>query len=98
MRSRPRKSSSINPSRGWYSILDAEDKEKSELHVPLDELALAKAKQEVASTASRIRDRDFHRGPTERGDGRHRCSECDFISVCGMTEAITVKRGRSGDW
>lgn len=86
------------PEQGLVRYLDAEDKEKSELHVPLDELALAKAKQEVALTASRIRNRDFHRGPTERGDGKRRCSECDFISVCGMTEAITVKRGRSGDW
>lgn len=86
------------PEQGLVRYLDAEDKEKSELCVPLDEHALAQAKQEVASTASRIRDRDFHRGPTERGDGKRRCVECDFISVCGMTEAMVVKRGRSGDW
>jgi len=86
------------PEQGLVRYLDADDESASELRVPLDARALKQAKQTVALTAARIRDRDFHRGPADRGEGSRQCAVCDFISICGMKEAMTVKRGKRGDW
>ena len=86
------------PEQGLVRYLDAETKEKSELRVPLDEHSLRQAKQAVASTASRIRDRDFHRGPTDRNGGRRQCIECDFVSICGIDNAMKAKHGHPNDW
>jgi len=65
--------------------LDAEDKLRSELRVPLDAQSLELVKRRVAQIASKIRQRHFMSGPTGR-DGEHRCSTCDFIGFCGVKE------------
>ena len=82
------------PEQGLVRYLDADGKDNSELRVPLDEDALNQARKTVALTASRIRDRAFHQGPADREEGKRLCADCDFVSVCGMTEAMAVKRSR----
>ncbi len=79
------------PEQGLVRYLDAEDKSKAELPVPLDDTALANAKATVARTASRIRERAFKEGPVARADAVSRCGTCDFIGFCGMKEALDVK-------
>lgn len=86
------------PEQGLVRYLDADGKENSELRVPLGEDALSQARKTVAVTASRIRDREFHQGPADRGEGRRSCAECDFISVCGMAEAMAVKQANPAEW
>lgn len=86
------------PEQGLVRYLDAESKDESELRVPLDEHSLREAKQTVASTASRIRDRDFHRGPAERDEHKRRCIDCDFISICGIDDAMTAKHKHPNGW
>lgn len=83
------------PEQGLVRYLDAEDKSKAELSVPLDDTALANAKATVARTASRIRKRAFKEGPVARADGVHRCGRCDFIGFCGMKDALDFKRSNA---
>src|SRR5207237_760852 len=47
------------PDQGLVRYLDAEDKSKSELRVPLDDESLKKSKIMVAQTALKIRERQF---------------------------------------
>ena len=86
------------PERGMVRYLDADDNNKKELEVPLDEASIADATVLVAETARHIRDRHFNVGPHKRPDGTARCPECDFLSMCGMKEAAPHKaatgRGR----
>jgi len=86
------------PEQGLVRYLDAEDPSKAELRVALDEESIKKAKQTVAVTAAQIRDRKFVAGPAPRQDGRHRCSSCDFIGLCGVKEAVDYKKANSGKW
>lgn len=86
------------PEQGLVRYLDADGKDKSELRVPLDEDALNHARKTVALTASHIRNRAFHQGPADQGEGRRRCADCDFVSVCGMTEAMAVKQAKPAEW
>ena len=86
------------PDQGLVRYLDAEDRSKSELQVPLDEASLKKAKEVVAQTAAQIRDRQFKAGPVARPDGAHRCSTCDFVGLCGMKEAIAFKKAHPRNW
>jgi len=86
------------PDQGLVRYLDAEDKSKSELRVPLDGDSLGKAKKSVAETAQKIRKRQFKAGPTARPDGVRRCSTCDFVGFCGMKEAVLFKKSKPRDW
>jgi len=86
------------PEQGLVRYLDAVDKSKSELVVPLDEAALAAAKKTVSSTAEYIRDRRFADGPAKHQDGRHRCVEYDFLGICGMREAVGFKKANPKKW
>jgi DNA helicase-2/ATP-dependent DNA helicase PcrA len=83
------------PDQGLVRYLDAEDKARSELQVPLGTDALTRVKQGVAQTASKIRDRQFKLGPTG-SEGEHRCPKCDFVGFCGMKEAISFKKKNPG--
>jgi DNA helicase-2/ATP-dependent DNA helicase PcrA len=80
------------PDQGLVRYLDADDKAKSELQVPLDDASLKGAKKTVAQTARMIRDRQFKVGPSAQQDGEPRCGRCDFISFCGMKEAVAFKK------
>jgi DNA helicase-2/ATP-dependent DNA helicase PcrA len=86
------------PDQGLVRYLDARDKSKAELRVPLDEDSLKKAKAAVAETASSIRERQFKGGPAPRPDRVHRCSTCDFIGFCGMKEAVAFKKAAPRNW
>jgi len=85
------------PDQGLVRYLDAEDKSKSELRVPLDADSLKRVKKEVGQTASNIRERRFMIGPSGP-DGEKRCATCDFIGPCGMKEAIAFKRKNPNNW
>src|SRR6266540_2147593 len=52
------------PEQGLVRYLDAKDRSKAELIVPLDQASLVAAKKVVTRTAEEIRDRKFQRGPT----------------------------------
>jgi DNA helicase II / ATP-dependent DNA helicase PcrA len=66
--------------------------------VPLDEKALAAAKDLVSKTAEEIRDRSFRRGPASKPGAPHRCGGCDFLGVCGMKEAVAHKKSNPKKW
>jgi DNA helicase-2/ATP-dependent DNA helicase PcrA len=86
------------PEQGLVRYLDAEDKTKCELKVPLDDPALTEAKKTVAQTAGKIRDRKFKSGPVQQKEGKSRCGACDFIGFCGMKEATGHKRVSLRNW
>lgn len=85
------------PDQGLVRYLDADDKAKSELRVPLDAESLVRVKKEVGRTASNIRERRFMSGPAGP-EGQNRCATCDFLGPCGMKEAVTFKRKNPNDW
>lgn len=85
------------PEQGLVRYLAAEDASNSELRVPLDDRSIKKAKESVAFTARKIRDREFISGPT--GAPRNpthntRCAECDFRAFCGMGAAREYRSSR----
>jgi ATP-dependent DNA helicase UvrD/PcrA len=88
----------FQPELGLVRYLDASDKSKSELAVPLDQKALEAAKKTVSTTAANIRDRKFDIGPSEKKGGAHRCKECDFLGICGMKEAASLKQANPSHW
>jgi DNA helicase-2/ATP-dependent DNA helicase PcrA len=85
------------PEQGLVRYLNAENPAKSELIVPLDSAALASATKLVATTAARIRDREFKNGP-KANSGGVRCSHCDFLGFCGMKQAGNEKRNSVDGW
>lgn len=86
------------PEQGLVRYLNAEDPAKAELTVPLNAAALADATKLVATTAARIRNREFKNGPAKaKGDGA-RCSHCDFLGFCGMKQAGNAKRISADGW
>jgi DNA helicase-2/ATP-dependent DNA helicase PcrA len=82
------------PDQGLVRYLDAQDREKDELPILLNEKALSEAKVTVSRTAGKIRNRAFKEGPTKQ-DGELRCDGCDLLGFCGMTEAVAFKKNRS---
>jgi ATP-dependent DNA helicase UvrD/PcrA len=78
------------PEQGLVRYLDAEA-DKRELRVPLDKASVEQATKLVSRTARQIRDRAFKAGPTQRADDKLRCINCDFVGLCGMTEAAPHK-------
>lgn len=86
------------PDQGLVRYLDPSAPSKSELRVPLDSSALARARTVVARTASEIRRRQFKAGPSPRPGCEHRCSTCDFIGLCGMNEAVAYKKSKPAKW
>jgi DNA helicase-2/ATP-dependent DNA helicase PcrA len=86
------------PDQGLVRYLDADDKSKSELKVPLDSDSLTKVRKTVAQTASQIRQRLFKAGPRPNPDGQPRCPSCDFIGFCGMKDAISHKKANARKW
>jgi DNA helicase-2/ATP-dependent DNA helicase PcrA len=86
------------PEQGLVRYLDADDPQKRELQVPLDEIAIGEARTMVAKTAAQIRDRVFHLGPRTRDEGLPRCHECDFTGLCGMPQATAHKEANPRQW
>lgn len=90
-----RKELEYEPERGLVRYLDADrETENHQLAVPLDPESVEDAKAAVVDTARRIRDRHFQSNPRKPGlDGRHRCLTCDFLGICGMSDARRQKGG-----
>lgn len=86
------------PEQGLVRYLDADEKSKSELRVPLDDASLAESQKIVARTAAKIRDRLFSAGPARQANGQHRCASCDFVGFCGMKEALAYKFANPRAW
>jgi DNA helicase-2/ATP-dependent DNA helicase PcrA len=86
------------PDQGLVRYLDAEDKAKSELVVPLDEKTLQASKKVVSQTAAHIRDRRFAEGPSKGNLGQSRCHNCDFLGICGMKCATSYKAKNPKNW
>lgn len=75
-----------------YLAVDYNGGDSGELPVPLDSRSVEDAKRTVITTAESIRDRQFFENPRKKGPGGDsRCSSCDFLGICGMDEAVTVK-------
>lgn len=80
------------PERGLVRYLDADDSDRSELTVSLDEGSLAASQRKILDMAKRIRDRRFNAGPNPKyGD---RCQDCDFLGFCGREEARLCRSRR----
>jgi DNA helicase II / ATP-dependent DNA helicase PcrA len=86
------------PEQGLVRYLGSNGGAASALKVPLDTKSLTAAKQTIAITAARIRDRQFKVGPVVRAGGGERCDGCDFVGFCGMEKAITFKGRKSKSW
>ncbi len=86
------------PEQGLVRYLNAGDPAKSELTVPLDSSALAGAVKLVATTAARIRNREFKKGPSKTNADGVRCSHCDFLGFCGLKQAGVAKRNHADGW
>ena len=85
------------PEQGLVRYLDADDKEKSELYVSLDDASLIEAKKTVSDTARKIRDRQFSFGPApapRSAPNKNRCAECDFGDFCGIDAARDYRDSR----
>ncbi len=80
------------PEQGMVRYLDSGPTEKAELKVPLDAKSLEKAKNTVAASALEIRQRKFSEGPRVDREGKKRCVTCDFLGLCGMSDAIKHKK------
>ncbi len=79
------------PEQGLVRYLGAEDADRKELKVPLDMVEIEKARKTVSVIAGNIRDRVFKKGPTKGKEKKSRCKNCDFIGLCGITEAVELK-------
>jgi DNA helicase-2/ATP-dependent DNA helicase PcrA len=86
------------PERGLVRWLGAEDDEKKELEVPLDDEAIKQTQSLVSKTAAKIRDRVFKVGPAGREGEKSRCGSCDFTGFCGMPDAVTYKKANPDGW
>jgi DNA helicase-2/ATP-dependent DNA helicase PcrA len=86
------------PELGLVRYLGAEDTEKAELEVPLNEKAIGDAKTLVSRTARKIRDRAFNQGPIKNKGDKLRCADCDFVGFCGLKDAVDYKRSNRHDW
>ena len=86
------------PEQGLVRYLGGEDGDKSELAVPLDSVEIEKAREKVTGMAGDIRDRKFNSGPSRKRGAKSRCRECDFIGMCGMTDAVKVKSSGKSSW
>lgn len=88
-----RKEMEYEPERGLVRYLGESNPSSRELDVPLTEAALADAARTVTTTARAIKQRDFHRGPTNpmsETNGDHRCTRCDFRGFCGVRPQLTA--------
>jgi DNA helicase-2/ATP-dependent DNA helicase PcrA len=79
------------PELGLVRYLGSENEDKNELKVPLNEMEINKARSVVSRLAGNVRDRIFAKGPSKSPKGK-RCEFCDFFGVCGMPEAVELKR------
>lgn len=86
------------PEQGLVRYLDADDPKKAELRVPVDAKSLTAARRTVARTAAKIRHRSFAEGPARSRDGERRCKHCDFLGLCGMKDAVELKRANPRTW
>ena len=86
------------PEKGLVRYLGAATEEKKELEVALDETSINKAKEQVSQIAGSIRDRVFKRGPSKRDVEAMRCANCDFIGMCGMSDAVVHKKKNDRKW
>ncbi|MGD9728653.1 MAG: PD-(D/E)XK nuclease family protein, partial [Nitrospiraceae bacterium] len=83
------------PEQGMVRYLDSGPNEKAELIIPLNRKTIEKSKRAVSETAYDIRERKFREGPRKEREGKLRCFTCDFLSLCGMKEAVAHKRAQS---
>ena len=81
------------PELGLVRYLGSKNDEKNELKVPLNEKEIQKARAVVSRLAGNIRDRIFAKGPSKSSEAK-RCASCDFSGLCGMPEALDLKRVR----
>jgi len=86
------------PERGLVRYLGAEDAKKSELEISLDKKSIGQAMKSVANTAGNIRDRVFKKGPSQISPADLRCASCDFIGLCGISEAKVYKKKNPRKW
>lgn len=85
--------------QGLVRYLGEEEPDARELEVPLDDDELEEAREVVMDAARRIRGREFHSGPSGRGDVTDRldrCGACDFIEFCGLEPAREYRDSRTG--
>lgn len=77
------------PEQGMVRYLGVDKSEKGELKIPLGVGDIEKARKTVSQTALDIRDRKFKKGPRK---DTARCTTCDFLGICGMSDAVSVKK------
>ena len=79
------------PEQGLVRYLGAHNGDRKELKVPLDAREIENARKSVSLIAKRIRDRVFKEGPVRLPEKKLRCNNCDFIGLCGISEAVELK-------
>ncbi|WP_315767185.1 ATP-dependent DNA helicase [Bradyrhizobium sp. SZCCHNR2012] len=78
-----------DPQKGMVRYIGERDPTQREMPVDLSEKDLVEVRGRLVETAKKIRDRDFHQGPTELAKGR--CGDCDFFLICDRPEAAKVR-------
>ena len=87
------------PNRGSFATWIRPIPLKSGNAGSLDTRVSSHAKQSVAQTAAKIRNRQFMAGPVAlQSDGKRRCSTCDFVGICGMKHASAAKKSSTAHW
>lgn len=87
-----KKEMEFQPEKGLVRYLGADEGERSEMEVPLDEGSVRQAKDIVSKTTVDIRKRAFHKGPLKKEGDESRCPKCDFLGLCGMPDAVAHKK------
>ena len=80
-----------DPQHGLVRYIGERDPSRRQLEINLDDEQLLIVRKELIETARSIQNREFHRGPTERVEGR--CARCDFLDICSRTEAARTRSG-----
>lgn len=82
------------PERGLVRYLDAKSEKEAELKIDLKNDEIEKAKKTVIRLARGIKDQGFHEGPRSLKGKEHRCTSCDFLSICGMKQAAECRAAK----
>jgi DNA helicase-2/ATP-dependent DNA helicase PcrA len=82
----------FEPDRGIIRYIGERDPNQQQKVIDLNDQELAQTRQNVIDTANKIKNREFHEGPS--ANSPQRCDKCDFSRFCGRPEARDYRNRR----
>ncbi|MBO9565838.1 MAG: ATP-dependent helicase [Niastella sp.] len=79
----------FEPDRGIIRYIGEREAGQEQKTIELNDLELATTRQTVINTAKKIKEREFHEGPSHHSPDR--CVNCDFLRFCGRPEAHSTR-------